>query len=196
MFSARTALVTIGVVGAALSLAVGVSLAASAGGGENATAGVASNHGRLNVQATDADHLAEARAAGALKKDALRNKKTYPSEGITLGAPHIAARRHIAAVALDPSAVLADLAEQTVPRDVLGSLLMGETPSVTEQTITESEPVTPGVIAGTPYQGWVLTYRNVPARSYGPQTITGACDFTAIMDSATGVWMDFFQNCR
>jgi hypothetical protein len=194
-FSARTVLVTIGVVGAALCLAAGVSLAASAGRGENAAAGPASGHGGPSAKAIVAKHLAEARAAGAPEKDALEKKLTYPPEGITLSAPHIAAGRHMAAVAADPSAVLASLAEQTVPKNVLGSLLTGETPSVAEQTITEGDPVSPDVIAGTPYQGWVVTYSNVPAQSYGPQTITGTCDFTAIMDSATGVWTDFFQNC-
>ena len=67
---------------------------------------------------------------------------------------------------------------------------------MTASTITDQDPISPDVTAGEPYQGWVVTFPNVPVVSYGPKKISGSCPLIAIMDSATGHWTEFFQTCQ
>jgi|SRR5580658_7419717 hypothetical protein len=119
---------------------------------------------------------------------------SYPAEGVTL-APAVP----LLAPVLSAASALSSLAEQSVPQSVLGNLLTTATPSVALETVTESDPVYPGITPGSSYPAWVVTYHNTTPQDYGPQPLPDpsalSCDFVGILDLDNQAWTDFFQTC-
>jgi hypothetical protein len=119
---------------------------------------------------------------------------SYPAEGVTMTAAAPAAAPLLSAADAVTSFIL-----QAAPRAVLGPLIGTATPSVSLETVTESDPVYPGLKPGASYTAWVVTYSGTPPQSYGPTPLAdpGAmrCDFVGILDLDNQAWTEFFQSC-
>lgn len=152
--------------------------------------------GSRNV--SNAKRLAERRAAArANAGPAVVPDVTYPAEGINVSATAPSSPGPLAPVASSPSTVLSSFRSQPVPQNVLGSTLSTQTPAIDLRTVTELHLVSSDVTAGTPFTAWVVTYTNTSSPVIGPSDVNSVsgCTSVGIMDSSTGVWTDFFQEC-
>jgi hypothetical protein len=121
----------------------------------------------------------------------------YPTEGVSLAAPALPLPP-AAPAAASADTVMQSLRAQQPAQGLLGSSVSSSDYTVTQQSVTETMPEGgTGVVAGVPFDAWVVTYNGVaPVSLSGNPAPAGlSCRFVAIMSIATGTWTEWFSSC-
>lgn len=152
----------------------------------------ASKRARLVARKVRQGHRRKAHAAGA--------GLTYPDQGVQVDPPSSQAAAIAAASPLStPAAVLASFNQYPAAQSAFGSVLTSGNPSASLATVTEQNPIAPGVAVGIPYQAWVVSVRG-PVNFYGgpnstPPPADTQCNDVGIYDLQLSQWTELLQSC-
>lgn len=126
---------------------------------------------------------------------------SYPEVGVTTAPPTLPLPAP-APDAMSVDTVLTSLRTAKAAesgRGLAGDAIDSAAVSAVQRSVVETMPEPgDGVVAGVPYDAWVVTVPNVPPVSFSggpvPAGVT-SCTVVAIMDIASGQWTEFFSEC-
>jgi hypothetical protein len=129
---------------------------------------------------------------------------TFADQGVTLSAASQQASSSATASSL-PTSATAVAGFQNLPaaQTVFGPTTLSNNPAATLLSVTEQDPVVPGVTVGVPYSAWVVSVNGpqvevgTPAGApptAGPLT-AAACKDVGIYDVQSNKWTELLQSC-
>jgi hypothetical protein len=126
---------------------------------------------------------------------------SYPEVGVTTTPPTLPLPAPAPAAA-SVDAVLTSLRTAKAAesgRGLAGDAVNSSAVTATQRSVVETMPEPgDGVVAGVPYDAWVVVVPNVAPVSFSggpvPAGVT-SCTVVAIMNIASGQWTDFFSEC-